>query len=401
MANRRKRAFGVVYRKELLDSLRDRRALLSMIVVPLVLMPLLLVGIGGLGFTLAERAHVQVVDVMVLGGERVPELLQGIDNLPTVRLVAPSDDYRQLIGDKKLQAAVQLPLNFAESLAAGEVSKLTIYTYEGEPKSATAVRRIESFLEEVRTNTARERLRREGLPETLIDAFQFNRENVAPPERVTGALLGGLLPYILIMLCITGAIYPAIDLTAGEKERGTMETLLSSPVSRTTLVLGKFLVILTFSSVTALLAVAALGGTLWVAVSFLQSTGALFELALSPLAILGFFLLLLPVAALFSALLLALSLFARTFREAQTYVSPLLIIAVLPAGIALMPGVELTAAVVLIPVLNISLIGRDLLSGIYDWGYISAILISSSFYAALALWAAVKLFHREEVVFRG
>jgi sodium transport system permease protein len=372
-----------------------------MIVVPLVLMPLLLLGIGGLGFTLAERADAEVVDVMVLGGETMPDLLQRMDNLATVRLIAPSDDYRQRIADKQLQAVLKLPGNFAEALVEGKALALTIYTYDGEPRSATAVRRLELFLEDFRIAMARERLRREGLPETLVEPFQIKRENVAPPERVTGALLGGLLPYILIMLCITGAIYPAMDLTAGEKERGTMETLLSSPVSRTTLVLGKFLVVFTFSAVTALLAIAALGGSFWVAVSFLQATGALIELALSPMAIVGFFILLLPVAALFSAILLALSLFARTFREAQTYVSPLMILAVLPAGVALMPGVELTSAVVLVPVLNISLIGRDLLSGIYDWGYILAILLSSSLYAALALWLAVRLFHREEVVFRG
>lgn len=398
---RARRAFGVVYRKELLDSLRDRRALISMIVVPLVVMPLLVLGIGGLSFTLMERARVEVVEVMVLGGEHAPNLVKQMDRLETVQLTEVSDDFRQRIADKNLQAALQVPEDFEARLARGEPSSVTIYTYEGESRSTATARRLEKFLKEFRSEIVAERLRAEGLSEDILEPFEVSRENVAPPERVTGALLGGLLPYILIMLCITGAIYPAMDLTAGEKERGTMETLLSSPVSRTTLVLGKFLVVLTFSALTALLAVTALGGTFWIAMSQLQATGAIIELAISPMAIVGFFILLLPVAALFSALLLVLSLFARTFREAQTYVSPLMIVAILPAGIALMPGVELTPSLVLVPVLNISLIGRDILSGIYDWGYIAAILVSSTCYAGAALWMAVRLFHKEGVVFRG
>jgi sodium transport system permease protein len=391
---------GVVYRKELIDSLRDRRALISMIVVPLVVMPLLMIGLGGLGVKLAERARVEVLTAMVIGGEHAPELVAAIEKIETIRLTPASSDFRQQIADKEVQVVLRVPEDFAGRLETLEPAELTIFTYEGEARSAMAAARLESFLRGLRARVVQERLEAEGLPGTLVEPFAVRRENVAPPERVTGALIGGLLPYVLIMMCIAGAIYPAMDLTAGEKERGTMETLLSSPVSRLTLVLGKFLVVFTFSVATAFFALSALGGTFWLAVYGLQATGALVELAISPLAIAGFFLLLLPMAALFSALLLAISLFARTFREAQTYVSPLMIVALLPAAIALMPGVEFTLPLAFVPVLNISLIGRDILSGLYDWVAIGTILVSSSLYAGLALWAAVRLFQQEAVVFR-
>lgn len=400
MAGGRK-LLGVVYRKELIDSLRDRRALISMIAVPLVVMPLLLIGMDGLSVKLVERAFLEVHTVMVIGGEQAPEIVDRIQLMDTFRLEDSKENFREKIADKKVQAVLRVPETFAEKMSRGEMAEITIYTYGGESRSAAAAGRLERLLEEIKAETVRKRLRGEGISPEILEPFEVSRENVAPPARVTGALIGGILPYVLIMLCITGAVYPAMDLTAGEKERGTMETLLSSPVSRTTLVLGKFLVVLTFSSLTALLAVSALGGTFWLAVSQLQPADALLELAINPLAIAGFFILLLPVAALFSALLLMFSLFARTFREAQTYVSPLMIVAILPVAIGLMPGVELTPAFALVPVLNISLIGRDILSGIYDWGYLATILASSIAYAALALWGAVRLFHKEAVVFRG
>ncbi len=100
---------------------------------------------------------------------------------------------------------------------------------------------LEKFFRELRERTVAARLQERALPASLVKPFDFKRENVAPPEKVGGNLLGGIVPYIIIILCFTGAMYPAMDLTAGEKERGTMETLLCSPVARVNLVLGKFL----------------------------------------------------------------------------------------------------------------------------------------------------------------
>jgi sodium transport system permease protein len=399
---RRASLLGVVYRKELLDSLRDRRALISMIVVPLVVIPALIIGLGGLSYTLAERAGAEVHRVMVLNAGEAPEISAQLAGLETVRLIRPAPEFRQMIADKEVHAAVEFQEGFQARLEQGESAEVTIFTYEGDMRAGLAAQRLEAFFRGARDQVVRERLEAAGLPGEAIHPFAVARQNVAPPERVTGALLGQLLPYMLIVLCITGAIYPAMDLTAGEKERGTMETLLSSPVSRVTLVLGKFLVILSFSVITAVLAVGALGGTLWFALSRVGGGEAhLVNLAVSPWAVAGVLLLLLPVAAFFSAILLALSLFARTFKEAQTYVSPLILVALLPSVVALMPGVELAPGLSLVPVLNVSLLSREVLSGIYPWGYIAGVTLSSTLYAAAALALAVKLFQKESVIFRN
>lgn len=397
--SKRRSLFWVVYRKELLDSLRDRRALISMIAVPLVVMPLLLLGMGGLTMKVAVRAETREYTVMILG-EDAPEVIEKIAESENLRMVPAVDDFRQKIADRSVQAVLEIPDNFAERILRGENAEFRIFTYGGDSASGIAAERLENILRAEKARIVRERLAEKDLSEKILQPFSVVQTNVAPPEKVTGALLGGILPYVLIMVCITGAIYPALDLTAGEKERGTMETLLSSPVPRSTLVFGKFGVVLTFSLASGFLAVGALGGSFWLAVSQLETAGQLGQLALNPVSIAAFFLLLVPIAALFSALLLVFSLFARTFREAQTYVGPLMIAAILPAAVAVIPGVELTGFLAMVPVLNVSLIGRDLLSGIYPWGFIGLILFSSSLYAALALWLAVKLFQKEAVIFR-
>lgn len=401
MSSKKRHLLGVVYRKELLDSLRDRRALVSMIVVPLVFIPLLILGMGGLSYAVGERVEAEVYSVMILGAENAEETAAALDEVESLKVVPQTENFREAIGERKLAAAVEFPLDFSERLEAEEPVAVVIYTYEGEMRSALAARRLEGFFRERGTGIVAERLAAVGLPEEAIRPFAVSRQNVAAPEKVTGAFLGRLLPYMLIVLCITGAVYPAMDLTAGEKERGTMETLLCSPVSRVTLVLGKFFVILTFSVTTSLLAVGALGVTGWVALSQIQEGAAALDLAISPLAIGGTFFLLLPVAALFSAILLALSVFARTFKEAQTYVSPLILVALLPSVVALMPGVEITPVLALVPVLNVSLISREVLSGVYPWGYIALVLSSSTIYATAALLVAVRLFQQERVIFRA
>ena len=122
---------------------------------------------------------------------------------------------------------------------------------------------------------------------------------------------------------------------------------------------------------------------------------------IDPLGLFGLFGMVAPVAVFFSALLLAISLFAKSYKEAQSYVSPLIIVVIMPAVIGMLPGVELTARTALIPILNLSLVCKEMLSGVWNWGYIALIFGSSCAYAALALAFCVRLFNREDVMFRA
>jgi sodium transport system permease protein len=399
------RNIGIVYRKELIDSLRDRRTVVSMIVVPLLVMPLITIGMGVLSLTLVGLAMREAPKVMILGGQDSPHVLEELNQLKDIHIVPTNPDYAEEITEKQIRAAVEIPSGFEAKVAAGEPSTVEIYMYEGELKSGFGADRLQKFFREYRDRTVLEHLEARHLPESLATPFAIEEKNVAPPEKVGGAILGGLVPYFVILLCLTGAMYPAMDLTAGEKERGTIETILCSPVSRTHLVLGKFLMVLTASIGTAVLAIASMAVSFGVGKKLLLaftggSADSAMHITITAKAIFSIFFVVLPLAVFFSAALLALALFAKSFKEAQSYISPLMIAVVLPAVASLLPGVELNAGLALIPVLNTSLVSKEIITGTYHWNLIALIFLSSSVYAAAALAIAVRLFQREDVLFR-
>jgi sodium transport system permease protein len=394
----------VVYRKELTDSLRDRRTVISMIVIPTILMPLLTFGVGALSASLFGKALQEIPTVMVLGGQDSPRVLTELRAQKDFRVVPTSPDFAQMITDKKVRAAVEIPPNFDSILEQNGTATAEIYYYEGELKSGFGADRLENFFRKLGEQTVRERLEDQKLPASLASPLHIDRQNVAPPERVGGAIIGGLIPYFVILFCLTGAMYPAIDLTAGEKERGTMETILCSPVSRVHLVLGKFLMVLTASLAAAVLSMISMGLSLAAGIELMLASwpgnDTVFPLAIRPQALIWVFLMIVPLAVLFSAALLAIALFAKSHKEAQSYLSPLAILVLLPAILSLLPGVELNAFLSLIPVLNTSLASKEIVSGIFHWNYLALIFVSSCVYAALALGIAVRLFQREDVLFR-
>ncbi len=409
-----------VYLKELKDSLRDRRTLVSMIVVPTLIMPLIMFSVGTIMSKVMKQAKEEIPSVMILGGEDSPEVVAALraektsKGEPRFRIV-PAGDYKQLISEKKLRAAVEIPAGFDAALKAGETKTVTIYHYEGEIRSGFGQSAVNDFFRTYREKTVEARLKDRGLPATLMAPFEVRRQNVAPPEKVGGNLFGGFIPYIIVILCFTGAMYPAMDLTAGEKERGTMETLLCSPVSRLNIVLGKFLMVLTASVCTMLMLLvsmsvtAMLGGVLFspdkmaVAQKSIEARSMMGGMmpTIDPLGIVGLFGMIAPVAVFFSALLLAVSLFAKSYKEAQSYVSPMIIVVIMPAVVGMLPGMELSAKTALVPILNLSLVSKEMLSGVWHWNYIALIFGSSCVYAAVALAFCVRMFNREDVMFRA
>lgn len=398
------RNVSIVYRKELKDSLRDRRTVISMIVVPIFLMPLLTIFVGALSARLIGRAFLQVPSVMILGAENSPQISAALQVLPDIRVVPAASDYAQQIIDKKIRAAVELPSDFDAMIARGDTARVRIDIYQGEINSGFTADKLQRFFRDYRERIVRERLDAHHLPENLVEPLRVEETNVAPPEKVGGVVLGGLVPYFVIILSLTGTMYPAMDLTVGEKERGTIETILCSPISRMSLVLGKFLMVLTASLSTAALAIASMGLTLAAAsrmvggVSRISDMGLQFQI--TPLAVIWVFVMIVPLAVLFSAGLLAISLFAKSFKEAQSYLSPLTIVVFAPAIVSILPGVELNAGLSLIPILNTSLVCKEIVSGTYHWNYVALIFVSSCVYAAAALWVAIRLFQREDVLFR-
>jgi sodium transport system permease protein len=399
------RNIGVVYRKELVDSLRDRRTIISMFVIPILLFPVLSVGLALLIPTLINKAKEEIPRVMIIGGETSPRIVEALKKDHKIEVVPASADFETQITDRKIRAAIVLPADFEAAANRGEAGKVLVDYYEGDIKSELTQKTVKDILNDYRVGLAKSLLAAKGVPAGLLEPFAVGRQNVAPPEKVGGSGFGGMIPYFVIILAFTGAMYPAMDLTAGEKERGTMETILTSPVSRTDLVLGKFFMVVTASLATAILALSSMG------ISFLLAKNTIdqqisksdpgFHFALDPRGVLAVFVMIVPLSVLFSATMLAVSLFAKSFREAQTYISPMTFVVILPAVIALLPGVELNTRTALIPILSTTLVGKELMAGNHPWGFIALIFASSCVYASIAIGAAVTLFNRESVLFRS
>lgn len=397
-------AIGVVYRKELTEWLRDRRTLISTVLVPLLAFPILMVGITALATVMIGAAEKEVPKIMILGGEDSPQLLDRLNKLDKLTIVPYAANWKDQISNKDIRAAVEIPRGFQTALAEGTAPTVNIYFYQGELKSSFGADHVQKAIEEYRDDVVKDRLAAKNVPASVLKPFDVKQENVAPPEKVGGASIGGFIGYAVILLCLTGAMYPAIDLTAGEKERGTIETVLSSPISRLDLVLGKFLLVFSASLVSAILSVTSMGTSFAVlGHSHLMdsSGGQSLNLNVGWLSVVAVFFMALPLAVLFSAVLMTIALFAKTYKEAQSYLTPLTFLVVIPAVASVMPGVEFTPKLALIPVLNTSLICKEIITGTYHWGSIGLIFVSTCVYAGVALFLAVKMFQREDVLFRS
>ncbi len=400
-----------VYLKELRDLLRDRRTVISMVVVPTLLMPGITL-IGGLvAYRVVDRARATAPTVMIVGGMDSPKIKAALAANAKIQIVPTTADWKDRITDKKVRAAVAIPAGFDAALAAGRPAAVRIYNYEGELRSGFAVGELRRFLGDYRDRVVAARLAERGLPAGLVKPFDIATQNVAPPEKVGGNAIGGIIPYFFLLLSFTGAMYPAMDLTAGEKERGTMETILCSPVPRGDLVLGKFLMVLTASLATVVcsllstIATLMIGGALFAGAAGAGgrvTAGAGGHLpTIDLLGMLGVVAMIVPMAVFFAAVQFTLALFAKSFKEAQSYISPLIVVIIVPAVIGMLPGVELNPQLALVPILNVSLVSKELVSGVWHWHLIALIFGSTCIYAAAALGWAVRMFNREDVIFRA
>jgi sodium transport system permease protein len=399
------RNIGVVYRKELREALRDRRTLVSSLLVPLIIFPLLTAGLGAAISALIGKSKQEVPTVMVLGGEDSPGILAQLRESKEIKIVPTTADWKDEIVDKQIRAAIEIPAGFEQDLAHQKPTTLQIHNYNGDMKSGIATDKIEKSLEKYRDQIVHETLAAQNVPDSALKPFEIKENNVAPPEKVGGAAFGGVIGYMVILLCLVGSMYPAMDLTAGEKERGTMETILSSPIARVDLVLGKFFLVLTAALVTAGLSVTSMGVSFAVLerVHAFDKAGegaAQMQLQIHFTTVLSIFIMVLPIAVLFAAGVMTIALFAKSYKEAQSYISPLMFVVIIPAVAAMLP-IDLTAKLSLVPILNASLLCKELVTGTYHWNFIAIIFLSTCVYAGVALFLAVKMFQREDVLFRS
>ena len=390
----------LVYFKEILGAIRDRRTLISMIIIPLVFYPLLFFGIGYFTMTGQQKTESLPSIIAVHGEENAPGLIEILKEEEKIQLTGMPVNNQEGLESGEIYLLIEIPddFNINKNL---NVNQSIIIQYDSTSQySQTARRRIINVLEKYRQQIVQMRLEEVDLSIDYILPFNEEWMDVSSAERKTGSVLGMLLPYIIVILIFVGAMHSAVDITAGEKERGTLATLLVSQLSRLEIVLGKYLTVITLSFTSMLL------GLIGLSIAFLTPAYAFGELSLikinlSLYSFFLFFLVLAPLVGLASSILLLVGIFARNNKEASTYVTPIYMGAIFLGMISLRQGTELSKVMFFIPILNNSVAFKELLMGVVDWGHILSTLFSNIVIALIALLFAARLFSRENVLFRS
>lgn len=394
------RVIGTIFRKEMTETVRDRRTIVVALALPVLMMPIVTLGIPYLAQRQQQERAQRPAGVAVVGKANAPALVSlGVKR--GLLAVVATDRPKQALLDRRVDAVLMIPTDFTRRLAAGRATVTILYD-AGEAASVIARQRLQQVVTEYTAVVTERRLRARGLTRRDLAPIDVEARNVADERRLGGVLLAGLLPFFISVWAVLGGQYAALDLGAGEKERRTLDTLLVTPPSRWMLATGKFLAV----AAAGMAAVVMVMATTFVSLRL----GAHWQLAeLQRAAVVisaGPAALLLVVALLLvgflSALQLALSIFARGIREAQQYFTPVYLLISMPALAApFVEGWQRAWPTYLAPGLNAVFVFRGLLLGTVSWSHLGLAAASTACYAVLALWLSVYLLRREAAVYRS
>lgn len=235
---------GIIFRKELKDTLRDRRTLFFMIVFPILIIPLIIGGLPKIMISMMEKKMTERITIAVIGERESPELMEMFRLADSIDVIfnVEKDSIERSIREKEIDGAVIIPDGFREMVNSMETGQITMVYISSDDLDASR-KRMESVIKRFSETKTNQRLERLGIHSATLEPVRTNHRNIASEKEMIGKLAGGWLPYMFILYCFMGAMYPALDLGAGEKERGTIETLLTSPAGRMEILLGKFGVI--------------------------------------------------------------------------------------------------------------------------------------------------------------
>lgn len=391
----RRSVVKTILRRELRDVLRDRRTLFTMLVLPVLLYPALMLGFSSLTMSQVEKLKERTYPVMItVGGEPLAK-----DHLPPADSLAAHllgvqqfafttvPDPREAVERGDIFLSCEIPADIEDRLQARKEVRLEPMHRSADEQSRTVWKAFTGAVAAYR---------RGKLPLIIDEA----KGDASTAEQKGGHLFGGMLTMMVIMMAMTGAFYPALDVAAGEKERGTLETLLLSPASRLELVAGKYLTVLSVAVVAALMNLGSMAFTFSGFSSMMSKAEGGLSFSISPLAFLVILVGLVIMAGLFSAICLALSTFARTYKEGQAYLTPALLLVMPLAMVGLLPNMEFDHSLAVIPVANMALLMKALLVGNFPGPEIAITLVTCSACAFAALLWTASLFSREEVLFR-
>ena len=410
-----------IWRKELRETLRDRKTLLLMVLLPVVLYPLLLVLLLQVASaqvsSLEEETARVAVDEALASHPLVLALEAEATELGIQTLYRQSrEETLAELRRRQVEVALLLPAEGSPDDAASGPERpahapapeqrygpsnlaLELHFLSVSERSRVGVDRVEGLLAAWTEEETLRRLEALGVGGDLLDAVTTSYMDAAETRQRGGYLLGALLPLLMIVTVLVGATYPAIDLTAGERERGSIQTLFTAPISTVEIVAGKYLTVLCIALISGLANLISMALVFGQA-SLLGLGDVLdaFDFSLSLELILLLFLAILQVALFVSAALLGAAVLAKSYKEAQSATLPVYLLCLLPGTFAQLPGVELSLSNVWIPAVNVVLLTKHALVEGVPWGMTALVTGVNLLFAAAAVSLTARIFSREGLV---
>ncbi|MFC1742792.1 ABC transporter permease subunit/CPBP intramembrane protease [Candidatus Riflebacteria bacterium] len=392
-----------IFKKEFLSTLRDSNTLLSMVLLPILIYPIMALAGSMVATQAKNRVDSEIVTVSI------PRELKNYEDWfasDTIKIVYYKQAHEQ-VEKGELDAAVvfassSIPLDSALFQSGSQKSLSVKILYDRTRwQSRKAEDHIWLCFNKFQDHIVKKRLKFHKLEKGFSKPIKFKSKNLAKPEKVGGFLIGKFIPGLILIFAMIGAFYPAIDLTAGEKERGTLETLLLSPIPLMEFMYGKFLAVLGVILITVSLNLMSMGLTAKITIEHLRQAGVQdIAFNVSPEVILIIFLSMIPFGASMASIMMTVALIARSTKEAQNYLNPLLFIVCIPAFSNSIPGFELNPLTALIPVANLALLFKTLLLGNIPWLSLTLTLVSTMLYCGFTLALAGQIFTNRDILLR-
>lgn len=335
------------------------------------------------------------------------------DKTPNKELISMIENYTD---DSTSHINVVNTSNYEEDLEDGyidayigvksenKIESYEIYINSSIEKASSVNSKLESIFSSYKESKIKNKIKESNLDvKETLEPVIYETVDVAKDEELTGFILGQILPFILIMGVLLGAIYPAIDSMAGEKERGTLETLFTLPISNFELVMGKYMAVSLCAIVTAILNVLSILLTLAYILFTGEMTGQLFGDTFKMSALSGPLFITIICVCLFAMVVSAVSMcvcsLAKSFKDAQNYITPVMFLVMIPSYASMIPNISLDRITAVIPVVNISLLIKSVLSFQSNLGLIALVFISNFAFVILAVILLSKMFNSEEILF--
>lgn len=393
-----KRMF-TLFKRELTDILRDKKTLFMMLVVPIIIYPLLIIGMAFLMSSVmnsqAEKTYLVAFDGEDELSAKIADIIENNPDKLSYKLeIVQKSDCK-----KALEAG---DIDIYVSKASD--GRIALCYLSAKDRSNTALDALTDAFEIYREELQKERIDEAGLDaDYLLNPIHYEGEDLSSTEESVGNMIGSIIPFFIVTMILLGALYPSIDVTAGEKERGTLETLLTLPITNFEMIMSKFLAVSCIACVSAILNVFSMGGAMAFLVSSSMSLAENINLEIHYETFIPGILFTLVVMVFFALLVTAVCMctcvFAKNFKEANNYVTPVMLIFMFGSYAAMIPDLELTAQTAAIPIVNVALLVEGLFQFHYNYGLFAIVLFSNVAYSLLAILVLGKIYNSEAVLF--